>query len=206
MQKFCKNFTQGKKIFTQFLHILHIFLQIFLQIYLQKFLHKFLHNFYTEFTQFLHTSRGLKSLCKFEKCKFFAKILHRGKKNFYTIFTHFAKNFAKIFAHIFTQFLHTILHKFCTFFTTAHFANFFAPQTTWRVRYLPIKKLMEAIEANVPHIKWYLMIYLAIFLSKDKLMPNMVGFDFLNILFILIVYPFTCCSMKCRVMLLAKSE
>ena len=33
------------------------------------------------------SSRGLKSLCKFEKCKNFAKILHRGKKylhNFYT--------------------------------------------------------------------------------------------------------------------------
>ena len=58
------------------------------------------------------------------------------KKKFNTIFAHFLKKKnAKIFAHIFTQFLHTILHKFCTVFTTAHFSNFFAPQTTWRVRY-----------------------------------------------------------------------
>ena len=76
------------------------------------------------------SSRGLKLLCKFEKCKIFAKFLHRGKFC-YTIFTHFLKKkCAKIFAHIFTQFLHIILHKFCTVFTTAHFAKIFAPQAT----------------------------------------------------------------------------
>ena len=86
-------------------------------------------NFYTNFTHY-------RSLCVVQNhCVNLksAKFLHRGKNflhNFCTFCTYFAKKFAKIFAHIFTQFLHTILHKFCTVFTTAHFANFFAPQTT----------------------------------------------------------------------------
>ena len=71
-KNFAKNLHREKKIFTQFLHILHIFLQIFLQKILQIFLHKFLHNFYTKFTQYLHnlytlslSSCRLKSLFKF---------------------------------------------------------------------------------------------------------------------------------------------
>ena len=45
------------------------------------------------------SSRRLKSLCKFEKCKNFTQ----GEKNIYTIFTHFAHFFANIFAKIFAQ-------------------------------------------------------------------------------------------------------
>ena len=104
MQKFCKNFTQGKKnIYTIFTHFAHFFANIFAQIFTQN-----LHNFYT----LSLSSRGLKSLCKFEKCKIFTQ----GKKIFYTIFAHFAhilqKNLQK-FLHIF---LHNFYTPFCTKF------------------------------------------------------------------------------------------
>ena len=151
MQKF---YTGEKNIYTIFTHFAHFFANIFANIFAKFFAQIFtqnLHNFYT----LLLSSRGLKSLCKFEKCKIFAKILHRGKKIFYTIFTHFAKKFAKIFAHIFTQFLHTILHKFCTFFTTAHFANFFAPQTTWRVRKKHNSKITLTKDFSRKRIKFH---------------------------------------------------
>ena len=69
------------------------------------------------------SSRGLKTLCKFERCKIFAKILHKSKKKLHN-FLHILQNFLQIrlqkFLQIFLQkflqiFLHIILQIFFTF-------------------------------------------------------------------------------------------
>ena len=77
------------------------------------------------------SSRGLKTLCKFERCKIFAKILHKSKKNLHN-FLHILQNFLQIRLQKFLQiclqkflqirlqnflqiFLHIFLHHFAHF-------------------------------------------------------------------------------------------
>ena len=73
-------------------------------------------------------------------------------QNFWKKFTQGKKNF--------TQFL-LILHKICTVFTTAHFANFFAPQPTWRVRengifYLIHESPKMVSWESIPHLIFFM--------------------------------------------------
>ena len=70
------------------------------------------------------SSRGLKTLCKFEKCKKFAKILHRGKKIYTAICIFFCKFFCNFFCNFFLQLL---LQLFLQLFLQLCFATFFTP-------------------------------------------------------------------------------
>ena len=80
------------------------------------------------------SSRGLKTLCKFERCKIFAKILHKSKKRFSQFFTHFAEFFADSFAKNFADlFAKNFADSFAKFF-----AHIFTPFCTYVGTYLDI--------------------------------------------------------------------
>ena len=138
MQKICKNFTQEQKN-------IHKILQKILQIFLQKFLQIFFANFFCII------------LCK--KCKEVEVAmplilqLHSRKKNYNpkpATFCPNSKSNCKKFCKSFCKInckkickkickknckkLCKKLHNICNFFTTALYANLFAPQTTWRYR------------------------------------------------------------------------
>ena len=73
------------------------------------------------------SSRGLKTLCKFERCKIFAKILHKSKKKFTHFAEFFADSFAKIFADLFAKIFADSFAKFFADF----FAHIFTPFCTF---------------------------------------------------------------------------
>ena len=105
-KKFCKRICNHfckircKIIYTKFAPFLHL-----------QILHFGLHLRPREETVTV-SSRGLKTLCKFERCKIFAKILHKSKKNLHN-FLHILQNFLQIRLQKFLQiFLHIFLHHF----------------------------------------------------------------------------------------------
>ena len=95
------------------------------------------------------SSRGLKTLCKFERCKIFAKILHKSKKKFTQFFTHFAEffadSFAKIFADFFAKFFAHIFTPFCTYVGT--YLDIY--DDTYEGTYINVKKFCKMMCKNM---------------------------------------------------------
>ena len=110
--------------------------------------------FWTPFNMLLTvSSRGLKTLCKFERCKIFAKILHKSKKKFTQFFTHFAEffadSFAKIFADFFAKFFAHIFTPFCTYVGTYLDIYDDTYDSTYVGTYINVKKICKMMCKNI---------------------------------------------------------
>ena len=142
------------------LHNFYTFCTFFCKYFCKYFCKNFCTNFYTIFTQNLHnfytlslSSRGLKLLCKFEKCKIFTQ-----GKIFFTQFLHIL--------HIFCK---KICKNFCTYFYTPLCTNF-APFLQMHILqiFLHLRPREESVRLFIPgrtgarrarEVKgfWYLM-------------------------------------------------
>ena len=117
----CTNFTQEEKKFTQkFAH--------FCAHNCAHFLHIILHIFYTFLCTYLNIGTYIGINIGTYKGTY--RYLHRCTK----MCKKCAQKCAKWCVKNVQKYLHKFLHRFCTFFTPAHFALWFAHQTTWRDR------------------------------------------------------------------------
>ena len=119
-----KFYTGRKKIYTK----ICTFLCTFFAHNFAHFLHIILHIFYTFLCTYLNIGTYIGINIGTYKGTY--RYLHRCTK----MCKKCAPKCAKWCVKNVQKYLHKFLHRFCTFFTPAHFALWFAPQTTWRDR------------------------------------------------------------------------